>query len=191
MSAAAVFDVETTGIDSPDVIELAYAGPLAAPTDRFSAADVSCMKFTPSKPITLGAMSVHNIIEDDLLNAPPWPGSWSPPPSVLYLVAHNVELDWQAIGAPANLRTICTLALARRAWPHLDSHKLAATIYYLYPHPVARSMVRDAHSAAADVWMLGCLLAALVGMQRKEARPDCLLWGREDLQGLPAPAGSG
>ena len=162
MSAAAVFDTETTGVDAPDVIELAYAGPLASPLDRFTRDEVVCSKFTPRKPITLGAMATHNIIEDDLRDAPPWTGTWSPPPTVLYLVAHNVEFDWQAIGAPANLKTICTLALARRAWPLLDSHKLAAVVYHLYPHPVARNMVRDAHSAAADVWMLGCVLAALV-----------------------------
>jgi exodeoxyribonuclease X len=158
-----LLDTETTGVDKPDVIELAYVGPLETPRTAFVDSDVKWSHFKPTKPISLGAMSVHNIIPEDLAESPQWPGSWSPESvgPVQYLVGHNVSFDAEAIKAPPSLKTICTLALARKAWPTLDSHKLGALIYHLYPHGMAREMLRKAHTAFADVGLLGRLLFAL------------------------------
>lgn len=161
---AILFDTETTGVDAPDVIELAYVGPLATPRVQFHDNDVRWFAWKPSKAISLGAMATHNIIEADLEECAPWPGSWLPPADigpVEYLVAHNVQFDFDAIGKPAKLKQICTLALARKAWPLLDSHKLGAIMYHLYPQAMARDWLRKAHSATADVSMLGRLLFTL------------------------------
>jgi exodeoxyribonuclease X len=157
-----LLDTETTGVDKPEVIELAYVA-LETPRTAFADTDVKWSHFKPSKPITLGAMCTHNIIPEDLAESPPWPGSWSPDSvgHVEYLCAHNVAFDADAIKAPPSLKTICTLALARKAWPTLDSHKLGALIYHLYPHGMARELLRNAHSAFADVSLLGRLLFAL------------------------------
>ncbi len=163
--SAIVFDTETTGVDAPDVIELAYAGPLATPRTQFHDNDVRWFAWKPSKAISLGAMATHNIIDADLQECLPWPGSWLPPADigpVEYLVAHNVQFDFDAIGKPANLKQICTLALARKCWPTLDSHKLSALIYFLYPQQMAREMVRNAHSSMKDVGLLGRVLFAIV-----------------------------
>lgn len=161
---AIIFDVETTGVDAPEVIELAYAGPLATPRTQYHETDIRFFGWKPSKPIALGAMATHHILMEDLQECDPWPGSWLPPANigpVEYVVAHNCQFDWDAIGKPANLKQICTLALARKAWPTLDSHKLGALMYHLYPHAMARDWLRKAHSAIADVSMLGRLLFAL------------------------------
>jgi exodeoxyribonuclease X len=151
-------------VDAPDVIELAYAGPLATPRTQYHDNDIKFFAWKPNKPITLGAMATHHIIDADLQECLPWPGSWLPPAEigpVEYAVAHNCQFDWDAIGKPAQLKQICTLALARKAWPLLDSHKLGAIMYHLYPQAMARDWLRKAHSATADVSMLGRLLFTL------------------------------
>lgn len=145
---AIILDTETTGLDSPEVIELAYIGALDTP---LSVADPGYQfQFKPSKPISLGAMATHHIIDEDLVDCDPWPGTWAPPAGIDYLVGHNVDFDWKAIGSP-KIKRICTLALARKVWPNADSHSLGALIYSLYPHGMARKMVRGAHSALTDV----------------------------------------
>lgn len=157
--AAFLIDTETTDTDNPEVIELAYMGPLYTPlTD----APVECLNFRPSKPISLGALATHHIIESDLKDYPVWPGRWLPDSAgVGYLVGHNCDFDWKAIGMPAGLKRICTLALARHVWPTIDSHRLEALIYHLYPHAMARELVKNAHNAAADVGLCYRVLAAL------------------------------
>lgn len=159
MTTALILDTETTGFDEPEVIELAYMGPLDSPLDDANVPP-TCLRFKPSKPIALGAMATHHIIADDLTECDPWPADWKIPGGAEYLIGHNVDYDWRAIGSP-EVKRICTLALARRLWPSLDSHSLSALIYHLYPHKLARSMVRGAHSAGADVALTYALLCNL------------------------------
>src|SRR6185312_151297 len=146
LSTACLIDTETTGFDEPDVIELAWMGPLHvfSPPD----AGIEKMRFRPRKPISLGAMAVHHILDEDLAGEPEWPGSWTPPAD--YIVAHSVDYDWKAIGQP-NVKRICTLALSRRLWPDLDSHSLSALTYHFTDRREARELLKGAHGAATDV----------------------------------------
>jgi len=139
--SAIILDTETTDTESPQVIELAYIQ-MQAPVSRDSDILVR-RRFRPSKPISLGAMATHHIIPADLVDEPEWPGRWDLPEGVQYLVGHNIDFDWHAIGSP-NVKRICTLALARSVWPEIDSHRLSALMYYLYPHRMARELVREA-----------------------------------------------
>jgi len=149
MSAVAlILDTETTGVDNPDVIELAYL-PLTARC--LSEGPVWVQRFSTEKKIELGAMATHHIIEDDLAGLPAWPGSWAPPTGIEYLIGHNIDFDWKAIGSPMPMKRICTLALSRKYFPEADSHSLAAMTYHTTSHDQARSLVRGAHSAAVDV----------------------------------------
>lgn len=145
---AVILDVETTGVHEPDVIELAHSSPM---TSALTAISTECFRFKPSKPIDLGAMATHHIIPADLSDCSPWPGKFELPLNTQYVIGHSVDFDWKAIGSPANVKRICTLALARYVWPKLDSHSLGALIYHIYPHPMARELLKNAHSAAADV----------------------------------------
>lgn len=147
MSLAIILDTETTDADNPQVIELAWTDALKS---ALTVVDVRLVRFKPSKPISLGAMATHHIIEADLLNCPTWPGKWDVPAGVQYIVGHNVDFDWKAIGSP-NVKRICTLALARYVWPKLDSHSLGALIYHIYPQSMARELLKNAHNAAEDV----------------------------------------
>jgi exodeoxyribonuclease X len=152
---AIVIDTETTGIDEPDVISLAVAGPFESPTNL--SGSMSLQKFKPSKPITLGAMATHHIIDEDLVDCEPWPGHWSAPEGVEYLIAHNCDFDWKAVGSP-DVKRICTLALSRHLWPEVDSHSLGAMTYYLQGRAKARELLRRAHSADQDVYLCSLLL---------------------------------
>ena len=168
MSCAVIIDTETTGIDEPDVIELAWMGPLHAmtPPDQ----PIERVRFKPRKPIALGALATHHILDEELEEKPQWMGVWFPPGRPEYIVGHAIDFDWQAIGCPTELRRICTLALARRLWPELDSHSLAAlTYHFAADRRVAREELRSAHGAAKDVELccrlLGHILAAMPRVQ--------------------------
>lgn len=158
MSIAYVLDTETTDAEEPEVIELALMGPLHS---LLAVEKAELLNFRPTKPISLGALATHHIIADDLKGFPLWPGKYELPSHCRYIVGHKVDFDWKAIGSPPNVKRICTLALARRAWPSLDSHRLEALIYFLYPHAMARELVKNAHNAAADVGLCSRVLHAL------------------------------
>jgi len=185
MSLALLLDTETTSLVEPEVIELAYAR-LIAPHELDT--EVQCQRFRPSKPITYGAMATHHIIDEDLVDCPPWPGFEVIEDDVGYLIGHNVDFDWKAIGSPA-LKRICTLALARYLLPALESHSLSVLIYALHPTPAtARGMVRDAHSAVTDVsnalYLLGAFIAALERQGRDIADWESL-WQISEVARVP------
>lgn len=159
MSVAIVLDTETTGLDAPEVIALAQTTALESPIDFSSS--VSQQFFKPSKPISLGAMATHHIIDEDLADAPPWPGKWSPPEVVEYLIGHNIDFDWKAIGQP-HVARICTLALSRSLLPDLDSHSLTAMTYFFHGRVNGRELVKGAHDAAHDVSLCMLLLEKIL-----------------------------
>lgn len=143
---AIVFDVETTGLDAPEVIEAAWV-----PVDI--AGNVSrpggwCGRFRPSKPIALGALATHHIMDEELVDAPP-SSSFKLPDGVEYLIGHNVDFDWRAIGEP-DVKRIDVCAMCRSLWPQADSHSQGAMLYLL-EREGARDGLQHAHSAAADV----------------------------------------
>lgn len=150
MSNAIIIDTETTGVNEGDEpVSVAFVPMLQGPLGECGL--IWEKLFKPSKPIGLGAIATHNIIEDDLADADPWvTGKLPIDPEIQYFIGHNVDFDWRMVGSP-NVKRICTLALARHVWPNIETHTLSACIYNIYPHKMARSMVRNAHSACADV----------------------------------------
>lgn len=167
---AMVLDVETTGLDEPQVIQLASKGPFEWGLHG-STVEVVTQRFKPTKAIEPGAMAVHRIIASDLESAPAWEG-WEP--SCPYLIGHGVDSDWRALGSPAGVKLIDTLALAKHLWDGLGSYKLTALIFHLFEPHAARGLTTNAHDAATDV-DLTCLLL------------DHLLWeipGVQDFESL-------
>lgn len=154
---ALLFDTETTGLHEPQVIEVAWIR--SADRGSIFASAAYNQRFRPSKPIEFGAMAIHHITDEDLINCPP-SDSFRLPDGVQYLIGHNIDHDWAAIGKPA-VRRIDTLALSRVLWPEADSHKLTALLYML-DRPFAREHAHVAHIAAADVFMLGHLLSIIL-----------------------------
>ena len=180
--SAIILDTETTGFDEPQVISLAYTPILTSPRLFNAVGPIERQLFKPSKPIAYGAMATHHIIEADLAAAPPWPGSWSPPLGMEYLIGHNVDFDWKAIGSP-HIARICTVALARWLWPNLDSHSLGALIYFLFPQDQARALLQHAHEADQDVFLCALVLQHFLHAQPANSWHD--LWLMSERARIP------
>ena len=127
MSNAIIFDTEATGIKDPVLIEAAWIEVDSLETLVLS--NPFEQRYNPGKPITLGALATHHIMDEELTDCPP-ASSFSLPKDVGYIIGHNVDFDWEVIGKP-EVKRICTLALARKIWPDLDSHTQSALLYHL------------------------------------------------------------
>lgn len=180
---ALIFDTEWTDRESREVIEVAWLRfpdvfDLAGPSDRIPEIDLpkaTCFRefYKPTRPISYGAMAVHHILPHELENCAP-SGTFELPPGVEYLVGHSVDEDWKAIGSPANVKRICTRAIADWLWPEADSYALSALLYMLNgPNEITREMVRGAHSAYRDVFNTAVLLHYIL-----KARPEIETWSQ-------------
>lgn len=160
---AYILDTETTDRDDPQPIEVAY----------LCLADGStwCQRYRPTKPIQFGAMAIHNIIDEDLVGCAPV-GSYKLPVDCSYLIGHNIEFDWKAIGSPPNIKLIDTLRLSRVVWEDGDSHTQLACLYRIDRY-LAQQLAGGAHGALADVNMNRLLFKHL-----------CQVIGTEDLEVL-------
>ncbi|MEY3580548.1 MAG: hypothetical protein RI984_1652 [Pseudomonadota bacterium] len=156
MTTAIIFDTEATDINQPVIVEAAWVAlDQVAP---FILGDTFHQRYNPGKPISLGALATHHILDEELIDCPP-ASSFQLPHELEYLIGHNIDFDWQAIGQP-EVKRICTLALARKAWPELDSHTQSALLYFL-ERSTARDRLRNAHSADADVQICATILQHL------------------------------
>ena len=166
MTTLLIIDTETNGFEPQEVIELAWANSVTASESRYK----------PSNTTTWGALAVHNILPFELADCPP-SSTAQLPSGVEYIVGHNVDFDWAALGKPA-IKRICTLAIARKLYPELDSHKLGA-LYYAFNGATAetREELRSAHSALADVYFCKNILEYML----KDRAPGVSLDRPEEL----------
>lgn len=177
--AAIIFDTETTGTNEPQIIEAAWLR-LDSPatlgvTDQFE------QRYRPTERISLGALTVHHIYDEELIGCPPHT-DFRLPADVQYIIGHNVDYDWKVAGKP-NVKRICTLALARRLYPDADSHSQSAMIY-LIDRPNARNLLKSAHSALADVRNCRSLLANLISLSGPVADWETL-WQLSEQARIP------
>lgn len=153
---ALIFDTETTGTIDPVVVEAAWVE--LKSIQPFSLGESFCQRYNPGKPISLGALATHHILDEELVDCPA-ASSFSLPAGASYLIGHNIDFDWKVIGQP-EVMTICTLALSRKIWPELDSHTQSALLYSL-DRANAREQLRNAHSASADILICASILRHL------------------------------
>ena len=172
MSKVIVFDTETTGITEPVLIEAAgiiiNGSPFNDQTETFS------QRYNPGKPISFGAMATHNILDCDLINCPP-ATEFKLPEDTAYLIGHNIDFDWEVIGKPENIKLIDTLPMARKLWPHFDSHNLGALSYALCgdsKRPKIKEKLINRHSALVDVELCLELLRFIL-----KEKPELKSWG--------------
>lgn len=155
---AIIFDSETTGLSDPEIIESAFVR--LDWSDNFNHVEAGYSRYKPSKPIELGAMAIHNIMDEDLENESLRSIDFKLPDNVQYLIGHNIDFDWTVIGKPDVFR-IDTLALSRHFWPELESHKQSAMLYHL-ERSRARDLVKNAHCALDDVMNCSILLSHII-----------------------------
>ena len=178
---AAIIDTETTGIKEPVPCEVAYwviEDLKMIPVEQY------CQRFNPSKPISLGATAVNNIRNKDVQNEPPF--STFKMPDVDYIIAHNSDYDWNALGKP-DVKRIDTLAICRAMWPELDSHSQAAMAYHLYEDD-AYQLLKKAHSAEADIKTLRLIIMGILAeMERRNYNVTTIyqLWRLSEKARIP------
>jgi len=153
MSKSIIFDTEATGIKEPVLIEAAWLE--LESIEPFIVTNPFVQRYNPGKPITLGALATHHIMDEELVDCPP-ASRFKLPDDVSYIIGHNVDFDWEVIGK-LKIKRICTLALARKLWPDLDSHNQGALLYYL-DRNTAREQLQNAHSALTDVGICAVIL---------------------------------
>lgn len=173
MTRAIIIDTETTGLDEPIPVEIAWIG-----LDDDSE---SIQRYNPGKPISLGAMATHHITDADVVESPSFT-TFRFPAQVTHIIGHNIDFDWKALGEPP-VKRICTLALARAKWPTLDAHSLGALIYKIRGAE-ARVLLRDAHSALQDVRLCRMVLEAVTGKPAASLDPETL-WQQSEQARVP------
>lgn len=164
---AIIFDIETTGVEDPEIIEAAWLWlddlsnikEIAYCTEFIS-------RYKPSKPISLGALAIHHILDEELQNCPP-SSSFKLPDVVTYLIGHNIDYDWEVCGRP-DVKRICTYALSRKLFPELDSHTQSAMIYY-FDRFNAKERLQNAHSALTDTKNCAFVLSKIQNKVKAES----------------------
>lgn len=163
---AVILDTETHTLNGLP-IEIAYV-PFQLNNGEISMFAEQCFDeyYSVGEPISYGAMAVHHILESDIADKPSYK-TFKLPSEVQYIIGHNIDYDIAVIQRcgvdTSNIKAICTLALARKAWPDADAHNISALIYMLMSgNEMARQKLRDAHNAKYDVLMTGFVLKSLV-----------------------------
>ena len=168
MPKTIIFDTEATDKNNPIIIEAAWLE--VTDFDPVTTGESWVQRYNPGRPISLGALATHHIMDEELVNCPP-SSSFRLPDDCEYMIGHNVDFDWSAIGSP-DVKRVCTLALSRKLWPDLDSHNQSALLYYL-ERESARELLKNAHSAASDVMICSLIVSHI-----------CRVLGVKTVEGL-------
>jgi len=192
---AYVLDTETTGIDEPQIVEVGWMAfttlddAIPRPIAPHNSVRDYCERFKPSKPMAFSAIATHHILPDELVDCPP-SSSFLMPAGAEYLIGHNIDFDWKAIGSPP-MKRICTLAIARHLWPEADGHSLGA-LHYMLNGATAESRwaLRNAHSALIDCGLTAILLERIL-LQKTELTTWSALHAYSELCRIPLLMGFG
>ncbi len=186
-----ILDTETTGFDDPiRPVEVGYIELVNLTTmelgSRFN------QRYNPDRNISWGAMSTHNIIQEDILDKPLYT-EFVLPKDVEYVIGHNVQFDCDVLNISNDVKQIDTLNISRRLFPltpnyesyrklgfseqfielkkesfqsngyTLDSHKLTALMYMLAKDKnKVRERLKNAHSAIDDCLFCAFLLLKII-----------------------------
>lgn len=165
MSSVLVIDTEVASLSTNEVIQLAW---LPVPFVEGIPPEVRC--FRPVGRWDLGAVATHHILPDDVIDCPPSENAVRELPHCDYVIGHNIDFDANALGGLPYAKRICTLALARKEWPDLDSHKLGALIYHICGMTEeARKLTAKSHDAGADVWACYLIVDEILKTHGKRA----------------------
>ena len=155
-------DCETTGVSDKDrIVELAYV----VLDEDLNVIDEGESLIDPEMSIPSGASAVNGITDDMVADAPTIEQYMTIVKSMplhyddAVFIAHNAAFDFRYLGPwmHEDTKQMCTLRLARRIYPDLDSHKLQALRYSLG----LEVPEGDAHRAMFDVRMMFNLIARM------------------------------
>ena len=194
-------DTECTGKDERrEVIELAFlrcptttdlagaSNAVALPNWQTCLEDVFEQRYQPTRPSELGALAVHHILPSDLEDMPPSAAAAAMPGDMRYMVGHSIDFDWQAVGSPATVKRICTLAIANHVCQGLDSYSQVALLYHVLGQTgQTRALVQYAHRAKFDVRNNVILLGRLLELAPADVPLDTWeqLWAYSEHCRIP------
>ncbi len=212
---AIVFDTAATDKDNPEILEHAWleleqnAGSgtfflLESPATAEFPGQHS--RHETVRPSSLGALATHGLLPEDVAGEPRFSVKDHLGGPNLVLIGHQIDFDWKAArgysytpdlfsngGGPVKGTTsplddvprICTLAMSKRLWPDLDSHKLGAVFFHVRGVSAeTRDLVKGAHSAMSDVLMATTILFEILRL-RPEIKTWEALWRFSEDSRLP------
>lgn len=156
MNKLVFFDVETTGLEEPEIIQLYASG---YDSECKSVSFTIDSKFSASKPISVGAMATHHITEAGLekFNESKVLGFLNP--HNIY-IAHNAEFDVSCIARYGinPEKFICTMHCAKAFFKNEDKKPESYSLQYLrYFIGFKFSEQINPHDAKSDVIVLKAL----------------------------------
>ncbi len=190
MANALIIDTETPGFAKPlqpiEVATIFVTGD--SPQSVLVGQRTHQYYHAPKDVFQYGALAVHGILPQHLLDKPQWNGpAWRGEhiPGLDYVVGHNVDFDCEVLGIDGvQPRRICSLAVSRYYWPDLDAHKLGAMMYYLCGiTDETRQCLQEAHSADADAENCLRILGRIVEI--KGVKTWTQLYGISELGRVP------
>ncbi len=113
--------------------------------------------FNSGRPISAFVTSIHGITDADVAGLARFELTKFRVSE--YLIGHNVRFDWRVIGKPA-AKLICTVQLARLAFPEWDRYGQSRCIEQLIGTSAAAKMTASAHDALGDARMCYLLYQA-------------------------------
>lgn len=122
--------------------------------------------FNSGRPISPVVTRVHGITDADVAGLEPF--ELDKMSLGDYLIGHNVRFDWGVIGRPS-VKLICTVRLARAAFPEWDRYSQSRCIEQLIGREQAAAMTAHAHDALGDARM--CYLLYQACCERLEIAP--------------------
>ena len=156
--AALIIDTETDQGQDPRPIQVATIN---------VATGFEWMKyFNSGRAISPIVIKVHSITDSDVAGLERFDLAQFELPE--YLIGHNVRFDWRVIGRPA-AKLICTVRLARAAFPEWRLYGQSKCIEQLLGKAEASEMTAAAHDALGDARM--CYLLYQACCERLEIAP--------------------
>ena len=122
--------------------------------------------FNSGRSISPVVIRVHGITDEDVAGLERFDLAQFELPT--YLIGHNVRFDWRVIGSPS-AKLICTVRLARVAFPEWSGYSQSKCIEQLLGKSEARKMTIAAHDALGDARM--CYLLYQACCERLEIAP--------------------
>lgn len=158
LTTALIIDTETDQGSDPRPIQVATIN---------VATGFEWMKyFNSGRTISPIVIKVHGITDEDVAECERFDLEQFELPE--YLIGHNVRFDWRVIGKPS-AKLICTVRLARAAFPEWRYYGQSKCIEQLLGVDAASTMTIAAHDALGDARM--CYLLYKACCERLQIAP--------------------
>lgn len=158
-------DVETTGLSPRNSHRIIEIGAVSIDSGRITEEFESLVSV--ERQISPEVQRIHGISNEMLLNQPKFEEIFPQLQAFLkdsIIVAHNARFDlgflrheFGRLSHPLKNRSVCTLQMSRRMYPHLSNHKLDTVYRHLFGE--IRTDIRwhralDDARMAARIWMV-------------------------------------